>query len=74
PYIPDRDIVGLSAEVRQEPRLALAGGDDGLDFYRCIVGQGAKYLNPGGFIAVELGIDQAWPVARMADKARKLMV
>jgi release factor glutamine methyltransferase len=54
--------------------MALAGGDDGLDFYRCIVGQGAKYLNPGGFIAVEVGIDQAGPVARLADKASKLMV
>ncbi|SMC38202.1 peptide chain release factor N(5)-glutamine methyltransferase [Sporomusa malonica] len=74
PYIPDSDIAGLSAEVRQEPRLALAGGADGLNFYRRIVAQGAEYLNSGGFIAVEVGIDQAGPVARLADQASRLKV
>lgn len=74
PYIPDSDIAGLSAEVRQEPRLALAGGSDGLNFYRRIVAQGAEYLNSGGFIAVEVGIDQAGPVARLADQASRLKV
>ncbi len=69
PYIPDGDIAGLSQEVRQEPRLALAGGTDGLDFYRRIVAQGADYLKPGGFIAVEVGIDQAVAVAQLANAA-----
>ncbi|HWR06844.1 peptide chain release factor N(5)-glutamine methyltransferase [Sporomusa sp.] len=72
PYIPDRDIAGLSAEVRQEPRLALAGGADGLDFYRRIVATGAAYLNTGGFIAVEVGINQAGPVAALANTASRL--
>ncbi|HWR42578.1 peptide chain release factor N(5)-glutamine methyltransferase [Sporomusa sp.] len=72
PYIPDRDIAGLSAEVRQEPRLALAGGSDGLDFYRRIVAEGAAYLNPGGFIAVEVGINQAGPVAALANPVSSL--
>jgi release factor glutamine methyltransferase len=67
PYIPDGDIAGLSPEVRQEPRQALAGGADGLDFYRRIVAQGAEHLKPGGFIAVEVGIDQAREVARLAN-------
>lgn len=74
PYIPDQDIAGLSAEVRQEPRLALAGGADGLTFYRRIVAQGAGYLNSGGFIAVEVGIDQAGPVAGLADQVSGLKV
>ncbi|WP_425058665.1 peptide chain release factor N(5)-glutamine methyltransferase [Sporomusa carbonis] len=72
PYIPDNDIAGLSPEVRQEPRLALAGGRDGLNFYRRIVAQGAEYLNSGGFIAVEVGIDQAGPVAALADETSRL--
>lgn len=72
PYIPDRDIAGLSPEVRQEPQLALKGGADGLSFYRRIVAQGADYLNPGGFIAVEVGIEQARPVAALADGASRL--
>ena len=72
PYIPDNDICGLSPEVRQEPRLALAGGSDGLDFYRRIVAQGANYLKPAGFIAVEVGINQAGPVVALADTDSRL--
>ncbi|SDE64606.1 peptide chain release factor N(5)-glutamine methyltransferase [Sporomusa acidovorans] len=72
PYIPDKDIAGLSPEVRQEPRLALRGGSDGLDFYRRLVDKGADYLNAGGFIAVEVGINQAGPVAALADDDSRL--
>lgn len=74
PYIPDGDIAGLSPEVRQEPRLALAGGVDGLNFYRQIVAQGADFLVPTGFIAVEVGINQAEPVAALADTTSRLKV
>ncbi|WP_371372278.1 peptide chain release factor N(5)-glutamine methyltransferase [Sporomusa aerivorans] len=72
PYIPDGDIAGLSDEVRQEPRLALAGGADGLIFYRRLVAQGANYLKPGGFMAVEVGINQAAQVADLAGPECKL--
>ena len=67
PYIPEDDISGLTPEVRKEPNLALAGGKDGLDFYRRIVTEGRKYLVPGGFIAMEVGINQAQLVAAMAE-------
>jgi len=73
PYIPDSEIPGLSPEVRQEPRLALAGGSDGLNFYRRIVAQGADYLKPDGFIAVEVGINQAGLVAALADTSSRLI-
>lgn len=66
PYIPDMDIRELTPEVRQEPRLALAGGPDGLDFYRRIVHEADAYLKPGGFVAVEVGIHQAQAVAALA--------
>ena len=66
PYIPAGDISGLSAEVRQEPRLALDGGDDGLAFYRRIMTGGPTLLAPGGFIAVETGAGQAPAVAALA--------
>lgn len=68
PYIPKRDIPGLTPEVQQEPNLALVGGEDGLDFYRRIVQEGRDYLAENGFIAMEVGIDQARPVAAMAEK------
>jgi len=68
PYIPKGDIPGLAPEVQQEPNLALAGGEDGLDFYRRIVQEGRSYLADNGFIAMEVGIGQAQLVADMAEK------
>ncbi|SFL63171.1 peptide chain release factor N(5)-glutamine methyltransferase [Pelosinus propionicus] len=68
PYIPSGDIAGLTPEVRQEPNLALAGGEDGLDFYRRIIQEGKEYLTDNGFIAMEVGIGQARLVADLAEK------
>ncbi|MDY6269003.1 MAG: peptide chain release factor N(5)-glutamine methyltransferase [Selenomonadaceae bacterium] len=67
PYIPDKDIEGLAPEVRcKEPRTALAGGADGLDFYRRLVADSPALLKDDGFLAVEVGIHQAQVVAQMA--------
>ena len=67
PYIPDADIEGLAPEVRcKEPRTALSGGADGLDFYRRLVADSPALLKDDGFIAVEVGIHQAQAVAKMA--------
>ncbi|HWR38028.1 MAG TPA: peptide chain release factor N(5)-glutamine methyltransferase [Patescibacteria group bacterium] len=70
PYIPDGHLAQLAPEVHQEPRLALAGGTDGLDFYRRLVAESDNYLNPGGFLALEVGIDQAAAVVALADPQR----
>lgn len=60
PYIPTADLAGLQPEVRDfEPREALDGGPDGLDFYRLIIPAAPGYLNPGGWLLFEVGIDQA---------------
>jgi len=67
PYIPAGDISGLTPEVRQEPNLALVGGEDGLDFYRRIIQEGRNYLVDNGFMAMEVGIGQAQLVAAMAE-------
>ena len=66
PYIPGADIESLPREVRAEPRLALDGGADGLDFYRRLVGDSAALLNDGGFLAVECGDTQAGAIVEMA--------
>ena len=67
PYIPDKDIEGLAPEVRcKEPRTALAGGADGLDFYRRLVADSPALLKDDGFLAVEVGIHPAAPVAALA--------
>ena len=47
-------------EVRDyDPMLALDGGDDGLTPYRFLIPQLARFLNPQGIVAVEVGITQA---------------
>ena len=62
PYIPRAELPGLQREVKYEPRLALDGGDDGLDFYRRIASEAADHLNPGGAIYLEAGIGEAQAV------------
>lgn len=67
PYIPDDDIAALAPEVRlKEPHTALAGGKDGLDFYRRLTADAPALLKDGGFLALEVGIHQAAPVAAFA--------
>ena len=69
PYIPTGELSGLQQELRFEPRIALDGGADGLDFYRRIAEGAVDHLNPGGAIFLEVGIHQAQPVLELV-KAR----
>ena len=64
PYIASGDIAALAPEVRDfDPRAALDGGPDGLDYYRVIAATAPALLRPDGVIVVELGIGQAQAVA-----------
>jgi release factor-specific protein-(glutamine-N5) methyltransferase len=66
PYIEREEIDKLEREVKDwEPREALDGGSDGLDFYRVIADKGADYLNDGGCIFLETGYNQADKVAEL---------
>lgn len=59
PYIPDDDISGLQSEVSLwEPREALAGGRNGLNFYRYLKRTAAHFLKIGGVLLFEHGFDQ----------------
>jgi release factor glutamine methyltransferase len=59
PYISKPEFRDLQKEVLMEPRIAFDGGDDGLDFYRRIINEVPDYLNPGGYLAMEIGYGQA---------------
>jgi len=60
PYIPTKDIEALDGSVKEyEPREALDGGEDGLDYYHAIAGNWSKLLKKGGHMAFECGIGQA---------------
>ena len=70
PYIPTSVIGSLEDEVRRfDPALALDGGEDGLDFYRRLIGASRDYLSPGGWLLLEIGHDQREAVLRMMEKA-----
>lgn len=59
PYIPSADIPFLMADVRDhEPRLALDGGQDGLDLYRRLVPRAGEILSAGGHLLMEIGPGQ----------------
>jgi len=69
PYIPSAEIATLEPEVRDhDPRLALDGGVDGLDFYRRIATEAAPWLKPGGRLMLELGHDQAAAVRGICER------
>lgn len=65
PYIATRELDFLQKEVQHEPRTALDGGKDGLDFYRAICENWLCLLNVGGRILFEVGIYQAEDVAKL---------
>ncbi|WP_417458400.1 peptide chain release factor N(5)-glutamine methyltransferase [Kordiimonas sp.] len=66
PYIPAADIEGLMQDVRDyEPMSALDGGDDGLTAYRLITESAQGFMEPGGYLAVEIGIAQSEDVSRL---------
>ena len=65
PYIQTKVIPTLSKEVQHEPKLALDGGTDGLDFYRKIAQNAHLYLSPDGILALEIGYDQKEEVIKL---------
>lgn len=67
PYIKSADIETLQTEVKDfEPKLALDGGEDGLDFYKRIFAEAQNYLNASGVIIAECGAGQAEEIKRIA--------
>ena len=68
PYIESDKISDLDEELFFEPRAALDGGADGLDFYRQIISVYGRYLRPGGSMLLEIGYDQADAVNKIASE------
>ena len=69
PYLTAAEMAQLTPEVQQEPALALAGGPDGLAFYRRLAQEAAPLLKPGGWLLVEHGWQQQEQVAALLNQA-----
>jgi release factor glutamine methyltransferase len=68
PYIPTGKLSTLPKDVKNEPQIALNGGQDGLQFYRRIVSKAHRFLKPGGRIILEIGWNQADDVSLLLGK------
>lgn len=67
PYIPTDDIASLAPEVRDfDPRVALDGGADGLASIRALFDAARTALGVGGWLIVEIGIDQEPAIRELA--------
>lgn len=66
PYITADEMRELDKSVAlYEPHLALEGGEDGLDFYRKIVEDAPRFLNPGGYLVFEIGAKQRKDIEKL---------
>ena len=68
PYIEASVVPTLQREVLHEPKTALDGGADGLDFYRCIAEKWSGKLRAGGCISLEIGETQSAAVTKLLDE------
>lgn len=71
PYIETDTIKKLTKDVQNEPKIALDGGKDGLDFYRKIADNGYKFLNRQGYICLEIGYNQRIAVRKIMENKKR---
>jgi len=65
PYVPEGDRKSMARELEHDPALALFSGSDGLDLIREFIPAAFRALKPGGWVAMEIGHDQASQVSEM---------
>jgi len=74
PYVRASEIGKLQIEVRREPRIALDGGRDGLDFYRNIIQSAVKCLKINGYLILEIGFGQLPEIKNIFHKSHKFEI
>jgi release factor glutamine methyltransferase len=70
PYIPTAEIGQLSREVQHDPRLALDGGEDGLNVIRRLIRETPRHLKPGACMLLEIGVSQAPQVVDVLEQQK----
>ena len=74
PYVRSGDINGLQKELAYEPRMALDGGADGLDFYRRVIAEAGNFLNKEGLLFLEIGFSQGEDIEKIVSAGRDFAV
>jgi|TARA_B100000315_G_scaffold236523_1_gene252371 release factor glutamine methyltransferase len=71
PYVSKKMMEELQPEIElYEPMLAVAGGEDGFDYYRQIIPEAAEYLKPGGHLVLEIGYGQRDGTISLMEEAK----
>jgi release factor glutamine methyltransferase len=70
PYIAEAQIRKLDPQLQFEPRLALNGGSDGLNFYRKIILNAAGYLSKNGLLIMEIGFQQKTDLEKIFESSK----
>lgn len=65
PYIPNWEMETLAYHVKDEPRVAIDGGEDGLDYYKKIIKCAPEFLKDGGYLIMEMGYSQSCYVKKL---------
>ena len=71
PYIETKIIKTLPKDVQNEPKIALDGGEDGLEFYRKISSKAYQYLNRQGYLCFEIGYNQKNTVQKILNDEKR---
>jgi len=74
PYVTSNDIERLQPEIRFEPRVALDGGIDGLNFYRRIIDEASDYLPDQGLLIMEMGFNQRQAIEEIFCKSGRFKI
>ena len=69
PYIKTKEIKQLSKQVKNEPRIALDGGEDGIYYYRVLIDESHKFLSDDGYLCMEIGYDQKTEVIKLLEES-----
>jgi release factor glutamine methyltransferase len=68
PYLSAQDLRKIEPELKAEPKCALYGGPDGLEFYRRLIQEAPNFLQPGGILILEMGRGQVRAILSLIDK------
>lgn len=71
PYITKQEMIALPNNVKHEPKLALYGGDNGLDYYIKIINEAYRYLSNNGALILEIGMNQKDDVLKIINDTNK---
>jgi release factor glutamine methyltransferase len=74
PYVASSEFLGLSRELTYEPRMALSGGEDGLEIVRRILARAGEFLREGGMLFLEIGHTQAAQVKGLLQGQKGLVL